>query len=641
VMVLYGSWKVATRAISALARNTEPCFEVILVDNASPDDSLARVEEQVEGATVVRNTTNTGFGPASNQGAALARGRTLCFLNSDAFVEPDWLPPLLEKLAEPGVGAAVPLFLNENGSVQEAGSVVDSVGHAHAVGGDGDARDFRYRFRREVDFGSAACLLVPAELFFELGGFDELFAPAYFEDTDLCFKLHERGLKTIFEPRSRVVHLRHGSGTSQSARKLMEEHRDLFVERWGERLTRRPRLVEVAQKPNQMLAARDAEALDRILVIDDRVPYTDRGSGDPRMAALLRELAGLWPAARITLAAADGRDAERYAEPLLRLGIEVVCPPVNWKRWFEERRFHYGTVIVSRQQNAEAFAGYLELTQPHTLRVFDTEALTFQRLERFAELTPPGREQRKARAEAAKTRAWEIRAIQEADVVFVVSEEEARFVGEVAPGKLSFVLPGIVEALPDPPGFDERSDLLFFGGFLAGGASPNADSLAYLVHEVLPLFWEEHPDVGLNVIGADMDESVRALEGPRVRIVGYVEDPAGWLSRARLHVNPMRFGAGLKQKFLDSLASGLPFVTTTVGAEGFVLGDLRASLVADDPAGLARLMSRLYDDRDEWERAQAQLLALARARFDRASFQRTLIEALTQVGVAPPAGSHR
>jgi len=61
-------------------------------------------------------------------------------------------------------------------------------------------------------------MLVPAELFFELGGFDELFAPAYFEDTDLCFKLHERGLLTIFEPRSRVVHLRHGSGTSESAR---------------------------------------------------------------------------------------------------------------------------------------------------------------------------------------------------------------------------------------------------------------------------------------------------------------------------------------------------------------------------------------------------------------------------------------
>ena len=636
VMVLYGGGKVATRAISALAQNTEPRFELILVDNASPDDSLARVEEQVEGATILRNTTNTGFGPASNQGAALARGRTLCFLNSDALVEPGWLPPLLETLAEPGVGAAVPLFLNENGTVQEAGSVVDSIGHAHAVGGDGDPRDFRYRFRREVDFGSAACMLVPAELFFELGGFDELFAPAYFEDTDLCFKLHERGLKTIFEPRSRVVHIRHGSGTSGAARKLMEEHRDLFVERWGERLTRRPRLVEVAQKPHQMLAARDAEALDRILVIDDRVPYTDRGSGDPRMAALLGELAALWPAARITFAASHGEDAERYAEPLLRQGIEIVAQPADWTDWFEERRFHYGVVIVSRQQNAGAFHGHLSRTQPQALRVFDTEALSFLRLERLAELTAPGKEQKTIRAASANTRKWEIQAVQDADVIFCVSDEEARFIAEVAPGTPAYVLPGIVAREPDPPGFDQRSDLLFFGGFLAGAASPNADSLRYLIDEVLPLFWEEHPDVGLNVVGADMDDSIRALDGPRVRIVGYVEDPAGWLGRARVHVNPMRFGAGLKQKFLDSLAAGLPFVTTSIGAEGFPLGDVRGSLVADDPAGLAQRLGCLYDDRDEWERVQAHLLELAATRFDRASFQRTLVEALTHVGVAPP-----
>ena len=637
VMVVYGGGKIATRAISALADNTEPCFELVLVDNASPDDSLARVEEHAEGATIIRNETNRGFGGACNQGAERARGRYLCFLNSDALVEPGWLPPLLETLEDPGVGAVVPMYLNENGTLQEAGSVVDSIGHCHMVGRDGDPRDFQHRFRREIDFGSAACMLVPAELFLELGSFDELFSPGYFEDTDLCFRLSERGLRTVYQPRSRVVHLLHGSGSSESARRRMERHRGLFVERWGERLARRPRVVEAAQEPSQMLAARDAEALDRFLVIDDRVPYTDRGSGDPRMARLLGELAALWPSARITLLAESGKDAERYAEPLLQQGIEIVCPPIDWQDWFDERRFHYGVVIVSRQQNAERFGGYLELSQPQALRIFDTEALTFQRLERRGELLPPGKERSDVRAEAARTRESELRAIQESDVVFVVSEDEARFVAEIAPGKPTFVLPGIVEAEPDPPGFDARRDLLFFGGFLAGSASPNLDALTYLVREVLPLFWERHPDVGLNAVGADMDDAVRALEGPRVRIVGYVDEPAEWLARARLLVNPMRFGAGLKQKFLDSLAAGLPFVTTTVGAEGFPLGEFRGSLVADDPAGLAELLDRLYTDRDEWERVQSHFLELATTRFDRASFQRTLLEAMTHVGVAPPA----
>jgi hypothetical protein len=63
-------------------------------------------------------------------------------------------------------------------------------------------------------------------------------------------------------------------------------------------------------------------------------------------------------------------------------------------------------------------------------------------------------------------------------------------------------------------------------------------------------------------------------------------------------------------------------------------------MVADDPAGLARLLGRLYDDRVEWERVQAHLLELAATRFDRASFQRTLLEAMPHVGVAPPSREH-
>jgi len=636
VMVLYGGAGLARRALQALAENTEEPYELVLVDNASPEDVLGELGELAASATVIRNDVNRGFGGASNQGAEAARGELLCLLNSDAIVEPGWLDPLVETLSEPGVGAVVPMLLNENGTVQEAASVVDSIGFAHAVGGGLSPDAFEVRFRREVDFGSAACMLIRRDLFVRLGGFDEAFAPAYFEDTDLCFRLDDVGLKTIYEPRSRVVHVRHGSGTSKSARELMQRNRDLFVQRWGERLTSRPRLVEVAQKPHQMLAARDAEALDRFLVIDDRVPYTDRGSGDPRMFALLSELAALWPSARITFVAAHAPDSERYAEPLLRRGIEVVAAPIDWKRWFDERRFHYGVVLVSRHQNVDRFEGWLDLSQPQALRIFDTEAFTFLRLERQIDLTEPGKERSELRVAAAKSREAEIRAVQESDLVFCVSDEEAQLIQEVAPSRKCFVLPGIVDPLPDRTGFDERSDLIFFGGFLAGSASPNYDSLLYLVTEVLPLFWEAHPDVGLNVIGADMNDAVRALEAPRVRIVGYVEDPAGWLSRARVHVNPMRFGAGLKQKFLDSLAAGLPFVTTSVGAEGFALGDVRESMVADDPAGLARLLGRLYTDRSEWERAQAHLLELAETRFDRASFQRTLIEAMTHVGVAPP-----
>jgi glycosyltransferase involved in cell wall biosynthesis len=417
----------------------------------------------------------------------------------------------------------------------------------------------------------------------------------------------------------------------------MEKNRHIFVERWGERLARRPRLLEVTQYPHQMLAARDADALERFLVIDDRVPYHDRGSGDPRMAQLLNELAALWPSARTTFVAADGEDAERYAEPLLRRGIEVVCPPVDWDEWFERRRFHYSVAIVSRHSNIARYEGYLWRDQPQALRVFDTEALTFRRLERLAELLPPGSEANKIRAEAVQTREIEIRAVQEADVVFCVSDEEVEYIASVAPGKPVFVLPAIVDPAPGP-GFDERRDMIYFGGFLAGTGSPNEDAVVHLVNAVLPLFWEDHPDVVLNIVGADATPAVHALAGPRVNVIGYVDDPAEWLQRARVHVSPMRFGAGVKLKLLDSMGAGLPFVTTSVGAEGLPLGDVRSSLVAEEPHALAKLAATLYTNRDEWGRAQARLLDVAAARFDRGSFQRTLIEAMSHLGVAPPPG---
>jgi GT2 family glycosyltransferase len=639
LIVSYGGWDVTRRTLEALQQNTDPEFEVVVVDNASLDGAADRLREEVEGATLLFNEANVGFGAATNQAAAAARGELLCLLNSDALVEPNWLPPLIETLEVPRVGAVVPMLLNADGSLQEAGSVIDSVGWAIAVGG-GESPDRReYRFRREIDFGSAACLLMRRSDFLDVGGFDDAYAPAYFEDVDLSFKLKERGLRTMYEPRSRVVHLRFGSGNWDAARDLMVKNRRVFYRRWASRLLERPRLLEVASMPRRLVAARDAEALERFLVIDDRVPHRDRGSGDPRMFSLLIELADLWPDARITLAATDGNEADRYAEPLLAAGIEVVAPPVDWNLWFEHRRYHYSVAIVSRGQNWTWFDRSLRETQPQAFRIFDTEALTFRRLDLQRGIADSHGEQAHVASQANFVRQWEESALRDADAVFCVSPEEQDVVAQQAPGKPSFLLPGWTETAREPPAFDERADLLFFGGFLAGAGSPNEDALLYLVDQILQSFWQSQPEAILHVIGADVTPAVRALQSERVNIVGFVEDPREWFDRSRVHVSPLRFGAGVKQKLIDTMAAGLPFVTTTVGAEGLGLGELAPLLVADEPADLAGLIHKLYADADRWRRAQEGLLAIAGDRFGREQFRCTLVEGMSHVGVAPPPGA--
>src|SRR5207247_10511761 len=134
-----------------------------------------------------------------------------------------------------------------------------------------------------------------------------------------------------------------------------------------------------------------------------------------------------------------------------------------------------------------------------------------------------------------------------------------------------------IEPVRNPAGFHDRHDLLFFGGFLAGAGSPNEDALLHLVRDVLPILWERDPELRLHVVGADPTAAVEALQSERINVVGYVEDPAEWLARTRVHVSPMRFGSGIKIKLLDTIAAGLPFATTDDGADVLPLVALLAT----------------------------------------------------------------
>ena len=191
VMVTHGGGETALEAIKALIENTNEPFELVVVDNASDDGTAALLQERIEGATIVENEDNVGFARASNQGAALCSGRFLCFINADSFVQPGWLRPLLQAFErDESVGVAVPLFLHEDGHVQEAGSAVDSRGVAFSIGDGDKATSFANRFPRPIDFGSGACFVIRADLFHEASGFDPIYTPAYYEDADLCFRLH-------------------------------------------------------------------------------------------------------------------------------------------------------------------------------------------------------------------------------------------------------------------------------------------------------------------------------------------------------------------------------------------------------------------------------------------------------------------
>jgi O-antigen biosynthesis protein len=329
VMVTFGGWEWTERALAALRRHTDLPYEVIVVDNASPDGSGERLERSVRGATVIRNERNLGFGPANNHGAAAARGRYLALLNNDALVRPGWVAPLVEAAGVPGTGAVVPLLLNLDGTVQEAGSFVYADGSTEAYGAGAAHSELWCRFPRITDYGSAACVLIDRATFLDAGGFDPIFQPAYCEDVDLQLRLRERGLRTRFEPRSMVTHVRFAASGESRARDLIIRNRRILVDRWKEVLAGYVP-PPGPDHPHRIVAARDREAVERILVLGP-------GRGD-----LAGALATRYPRGRVSwlqaVAETDGRAAT--------MGAEVVAPQADVETWLRHRRFHYSAVVV-------------------------------------------------------------------------------------------------------------------------------------------------------------------------------------------------------------------------------------------------------------------------------------------------------
>jgi len=350
VMVTRGAWPLIERAVAALIEHTERAFELIVVDNASDEATRAQLN-QLQNVGLIANEQNRGFGPASNQGAERARGRYLVLLNSDAFVHPGWADALLEALARPAVGAAVPRVLNPDGSLQEAGALLARDGTV-LLYGEGDDPDLGcYRFARRVDYGSAVCMATRLPTFRELDGFDEAYAPAYYEDSDLCMRLATLGMTVMYEPRARVTHVRYGSAGADAAAKLSERNRRLFAARWTSRLEGRPPTFTGASE-QAAIASRDACARPRLLVCS--------GDDPPTLEPLAGAVIAGWPRARLTWWT-DGGPASFDRERWLASGVEVLDG--GDARWLSARRFHYDVVIGTRGL-AEGRLKAVDSTQP-------------------------------------------------------------------------------------------------------------------------------------------------------------------------------------------------------------------------------------------------------------------------------------
>jgi GT2 family glycosyltransferase len=212
VAVLVVNWNAGdllTRCLESVAQQRRRPDHIIVVDNGSSDDSLARAEPWLRDVELIRLSSNVGFARANNIAAEAARGfDAIALLNPDAVAEPDWLEALVSAMErEPDAAgfasqmllASTPQYLDGAGDSYHVSGRAWRNGH-RLPSRDWPAKDV------EVFAPCAAAALYRREAFDEVGGFDEQYF-CYFEDVDLGFRLRLRGYRFLYVHAAVVRHV--------------------------------------------------------------------------------------------------------------------------------------------------------------------------------------------------------------------------------------------------------------------------------------------------------------------------------------------------------------------------------------------------------------------------------------------------
>jgi GT2 family glycosyltransferase/glycosyltransferase involved in cell wall biosynthesis len=606
VIPVHGKIEYTLACLRSIANHppTDP-FEVIVVDDASPDNTAAVLAEAL-GLRLICNERNLGFVGSCNAGAGEARGEYLVFLNNDTQVTAGWTEALLRCFElRPDAGIAGSQLVYPDGRLQEAGAWVFSDASAWNIGRFASRKDPALRYARQVDYVSGASLAISRDLFLSLGGFDARYAPGYYEDTDLAFASRAAGRTVWYVPDSLVIHAEgvSSAGIVETGMKRFQAiNQAKFAEKWEDALRRQP-------APGTPLAKVDrARRRGTVLVADMVTPDAARDSGSLRLIGMMKLLlADGW---HVVFAPDNGHAEDGAVSGLGGLGIEVLIRPwvSGLPSWLATNGNDLHAAILCRHTVAGQYAGFVRRHAPKAKLVFDTVDLHFLREERAAERSGNGALAR----QADSTRRHEVGLIESADTTFVVSDYERELLARLLPKARVQLLSNIHEVYGREAGFSGRRDLLFIGGH---GHPPNADAMRWMAQEILPALRRVDGSARILVAGDVPETERRALSEAGLDMLCRVPDLAPLMNSVLASIAPLRFGAGVKGKINMAMSHGLPVIGTTIAVEGMRLAHETDVLVADTPDAFAEAYRRLLNDEALWLRVSDDGLENVRTHF--------------------------
>jgi O-antigen biosynthesis protein len=286
IIVTYNSAAQVGACLRALQQQRcDYAYELVVIDNASRDESRAVIGSFPD-VRLIAESENWGFAGGVNRGVAAAHGRVIALLNPDATPAPDWLQQIITALDDPQIGVVGSKVLGPDGMIQSLGSELQLpvMLSTHRRAGERD----NHEAHQIVDVWAVhgAAMAFTRSLWDALGGFDEGFFPAYWEESDFCERARRAGLRVVVAPQAIVQHHEASATGKYSPEFYFYYHRNRlrYAAKWLDWRT----LWETF-RPAEQTRLQTAPLLDRRvarLVYQAGVPPLDRPSAAQRAAVL-------------------------------------------------------------------------------------------------------------------------------------------------------------------------------------------------------------------------------------------------------------------------------------------------------------------------------------------------------------------
>ena len=571
-------------------------YEIIIADDVSTD-ATAELSKFAENLIISRNETNQGFLKNCNQAAKKARGKYIMFLNNDTQVTAGWLSALVNLIeSDRTIGMVGSKLVYPDGRLQEAGGIIWRDGSGWNYGRLDDPDKAEYNYVKDVDYISGAAILLPRSLWESIGGFDERFAPAYCEDSDLAFEVRKAGYRVVYQPLSKVIHFEGVSnGTDVNGtglKRYQVENSRKLKEKWAEEF--KSQSVNDGN-PNPFLARERSQRKPVILVVDHYVPTFDKDAGSKTTYQYLKMF--IKKGYAVKFLGDNFLHEEPYSTVLEQMGVEILYGDEYrsgiWD-WLEKNGKYIDFAYLNRPHIATK---YVDFIKEHTdiKIIYYGHDLHFLRLGREYELTGD----LKIKREADYWRAIELSMMEKAAVSYYPSYVEINAIHKINPeirakAITAYVYDTFLDRIEED--FEKREGLVFVGGF---AHPPNADAVLWFASEIFPAIRRQIPDIQFYVVGSKVTDEIKELEQPGNGIIikGFVSDEEleAIYQQCRIVVVPLRYGAGVKGKVVEAIYNGAPIVTTSVGAEG--IPEVEKTLaVADGAEEFADAVVNLYRD---------------------------------------------